>query len=118
MTVKTEGQHKGEFLVQELGPISFDTLTYASGASAIEDGTILKDNGSGKAVAAAGTTDTAGDSNETILGIAYGRIDVTGGDVEGPAVARLAVVNTDLVTYSGSKAALIAALALQQVIVR
>lgn len=118
MTVKTELQHKGEFLVQDMGRLSFDTLTYASGASIIRDGTILADNGSGKAKAAAGTTDTAGDSDETILGIAYGDIDVTGGDVDGPAVARLADVNTDLVTYSGSKTALVAALATNHVIVR
>lgn len=115
MTTLTEGQHKGEFIVQQVdadrGDWSVDAITFASAGSDIVDGTVVKDNGSGKAVVIAGTVDTAGDSNEDIIGIAYGDYAVSGGDVAGVIVARGAVVNVNKLTIPGSNdTAVIAAL--------
>jgi hypothetical protein len=105
MTTLTEGQHKGEFIVQAVdadrGDISFDAITFASGSGTVADGTVVKDNGSGKAVPIAGTVDTAGDSNEDIIGIAFGKYDTTA-DVAGAIVARLAVVDVNKLTIPGS----------------
>lgn len=123
MTTLTEGQHKGEFIVQAVdadrGDYAFDQVTFASAGSAIVDGQVVKDNGSGKAVTIAGTVDTAGDSNEDIIGIAFGAYDVTSGDVEGAIVARGCVVDVNLLTIPGSNdTAVIAALKLLGIVAR
>lgn len=116
MTVKTEGQYKGEHIVscfnggpEEGGDLSFDKVTFASGHGVVKDGTVLKNSGA-FVVPATGTVDTAGDSDEDLAGTAYGNYDTTNGNVAGAAVARLAVVNTALITTAGSKTALVAAL--------
>lgn len=123
-TVKTEGQHKGEHIVslfngaaQSGGDISLENGTYDNGQGVILDGTVLKLVGD-KLVKATGSVDTAGDSDEDVVGTAYGNIDTTDAEVRGPYVARLAVVNTDLIVTSGSKSALVAALARLFIIAR
>ena len=123
MTTLTEGQHKGEFIVQLVdaprGDWALDQITFASAGSDVADGTVVKDNGSGKAVAISGTVDTAGDSNEDIIGIAFGDYAVSGGDVKGAIVARGAVVDVNLLTIPGSNdTAVIAALKLLGIVAR
>jgi hypothetical protein len=113
MTVKTMGQLKGEHVVQlvdaDRGDISLEKITFAAGHGTIADGTVLKDDGTGKAVPATGSVDTAGDSDEAVIGTAFGQYDTTAA-VNGVYVARLAVVDTNLLVAPGSKAALVAAL--------
>jgi hypothetical protein len=103
MSVKTETQHKGEFLVSEApGTLSREEGILSSGQVVI-DGQVLKWSGT-ELIAAAGTLDSSdGDNTEDIAGIAYGAIDASsagpGGAVDTPIVyiARLAEVKLDLV---------------------
>lgn len=97
MSTKTEGKHTEEFLISEEENISREAGTLASGQTVV-DGQAVKDNGSGKLVAAAGTHDTAGDSTETILGIVCGNWSVSA-DTTVPYIARIAAVKTSAVTY-------------------
>lgn len=106
MTTLTEGQHKGEFIVQlvdaDRGDICVDAITFASGNGVVADGTVVKDNGSGKAVPILGLIDSDDSVAEPVLGIAYGNYDTTNGDVAGVIVARLAVVDSTKLTIPGS----------------
>lgn len=99
MSVLTEGKHKVEFLLsQGPGEISFDTGTLASGQSFAEtkDGRVLKDNGSGKLIVAAGTN-TSGVSSEDIRGILVGDVDASAGDKPVVIVTRLAEVKSSAI---------------------
>jgi hypothetical protein len=113
MTVKTLGQLRGEHVVQlvdaDRGDFCLDKITFASGHGTVEDGTVMKDDGTGKAVPAAGTVDTAGDSDEAVIGTAFGKYDTTAA-IAGVIVARAAVVDTTKIVAPGNKAALVAAL--------
>lgn len=106
MTTLTEGQHKGEFIVFandiNQGNLSFDAATFASGNGVILDGTIVKNNGSGKVVPITGLVDSDDSVAEDVAGIAYGTVDTTNGDVKGAIVARLAVVDSTKLTIPGS----------------
>lgn len=124
MTVINEGQYKGEHVVAlfqtgaagEGGDISMGKGVYGSGHGIVKDGTVLK-LVANKLVPATGTVDTAGDADENVVGTAFGNFDTTA-DVAGAYVARLAVVDTNLITTSGSKSALVAALAKLFIIAR
>lgn len=94
MTVKTEAQHMGEFLVSEgEGTISRESGTLKSG-EVVGDGTVLADDGTGKLVAATGA------SGEDVKGIVLGARDATAGDLAVPYIARLAEVKEELVHAS------------------
>lgn len=110
--VKTEGQHKGEFLVSEAnGTLSRETGTLTAGQITV-DGRLLKWS-SGKLVVAAGTLNSAGTSDEDLAGIAVGATDASvagpGGSVDTTIVyiARMAEVKAENVVYhvSGTNAA-------------
>ncbi len=95
--VKTEGKHKGEFLLSEApGTLSREAGILSSG-QVVEDGQVLKWSGV-ELIAAAGTVNSAGANTEDIAGIAYGNYDASadgpGGAVDTPIVyiARLAEV--------------------------
>ena len=113
MTVKTMGQLRGEHVVQlvdaDRGDFSLDKVTFASGHGTLEDGTVMKDDGSGNIVPATGSVDTAGLSDEDVVGTTFGKYDTTTA-VNGVIVARCAVVDTNLIVAPGTKAALVAAL--------
>jgi hypothetical protein len=95
MTVKTELQHMGEFLVGEMdGTISREKGTLASG-QIVTDGTVLQ-LVSGKLHAATGA------NGEVVKGIAYGSHDASAGDITIPYIARLAEVDQSLVIAEGS----------------
>lgn len=99
MTVKTEGKHTEEFLLREgNGDISRESILLLSGQTAV-DGQAIKDNGSGKAIVAAGTHNTAGVSTETILGIICGNYTAVSADTRVAYIARLATVKDAVVTY-------------------
>jgi hypothetical protein len=92
MTVLTEQQHAGEFLVSEgNGSISRESGTLLSGQVVI-DGEV--------AILAAGKLKAGtGASGEDVVGIFYGAHDATGADKPSvPYIARLAEVKEDLVT--------------------
>lgn len=92
MTVKTEVQHTGEFLISEgPGTISRESGTLKSG-EVVKDGTVLADDGTGKLVASEGA------SGEDIVGISYGAYDASAAAMPIAYIARLAEVDTDLVT--------------------
>src|SRR6185436_664151 len=93
----TEGKHTEEFLVSEVPDMARETYTRASGQNVV-DGQVLKDNGSGKAIAAAGTHNTAGTSTETIIGVVCGNWNVSA-DTVVPYIARLATVKDSAMTY-------------------
>jgi hypothetical protein len=102
MTVLTEGQHKGEFLVSEApGTLSRESGTVASG-QVLVDGQVVKLS-SGKLIAATGAN-SGGVGSETLEGIVLGNVDASGGDVKlVPYIARLAEVKDAALTkYSGS----------------
>ena len=94
MPVLNEGQHTGEFLVSEgNGSISREVGTLLSGEDVV-DGQIAARDGSGKLVAAAGTFDTEGVSDEDIVGVFYGDANADGADLENVVyIARLAEVD-------------------------
>jgi len=101
MTTLTEGQHKGEFVVQlvdaDRGDISLENGTFLAGHD-VPDGTPLKKSGS-KLVPCDGSVNSAGGSDETVVGLSYGHYDATNADVKGAYVARLAVVDASLVNF-------------------
>lgn len=88
MVVKTESQHKGEFLVSEgPGSISRESATLLSG-EVVTDGAVVAVDGSGKLVASTGNA-----AGETIVGVVLGDHDASAGDVKNvPYIARLAEV--------------------------
>ena len=96
MTVLTEQQHAGEFLVSEgNGSISRESGTLLSG-EVVNDGQV--------AIVAAGKLKAgSGASGEDVVGIFYGAHDASAGDKKGvPYIARLAEVKEDLVTADGA----------------
>lgn len=105
MTVKTETQHKGEFLVSRAnGSLSMEAGVLSSGQTVV-DGQVLKWSGT-ELIAAAGTLDSSdGDNTEDIAGIAYGSYDASADGPDGSVdtdivyVARLAEVKDELLTY-------------------
>lgn len=104
MSVKTETFHAEEFLLREgNGDISREAATVASG-QVLVDGQVVKDNGSGKMIAAAGNHDSGDDSTEAILGVVIGNWDSsatgTNADILGvPYIARMATVKDMAITY-------------------
>ena len=101
--VKTEPQHKGEFLLSEApGALSREKGVLTAGQK-VADGRALALS-AGKLVAATGAMDSSGDSSEVIVGFAYGAVDASadgpGGSVDTPIVyiARLAEVKSSNVT--------------------
>lgn len=107
MSVKTETQHKGEFLLSEApGTLSREAGILSSGEN-VKDGQVLKWSGV-ELVAAVGTVNSAGENTEDIAGIAYGAVNASstgpGGAVDTPIVyiARLAEVKlANLTLYTG-----------------
>jgi hypothetical protein len=97
MTVKTEGQHKGEFLVSEAnGTLSREVGTLASG-NTVNDGQVLALSG-GKLVASVGNA-----GSEVLVGIVLGSHDASAADKpDVPYVARLAEVDGSLVTVDAT----------------
>lgn len=90
MTVKTEAQHMGEFLISEgEGTISRESGTLKSG-EVVVDGEVL--------ILVAGKLQAGtGASGEDVVGLSYGAHDATGGDLKVPYIARMAEVDTSLV---------------------
>lgn len=124
--VKTEGQHRGEFLLSRgPGNLSFDQDVLKSGQN-VTDGRLLVRDGTGKLIASAGDLSTGGDAEEDFVGFAYGDYDATGGDTPIVVVARLAEVKASnvvlhAVTGGGAAAATAAvkeAIAAKMLIVR
>ncbi|WP_435102350.1 head decoration protein [Arhodomonas sp. AD133] len=101
MGVKTEGMHRGEFLVSEAnGSRSRETVTIASG-QVLEAGAVLgKVTASGEYTAyAPGATD----GSEAAAAVLYDAVDTGEGTKEAVVVARDAEVNaTELVWPSGA----------------
>lgn len=115
MTVLTEVQHMGEFLVSEgPGTISRESGILLSG-QVVKDGQVVTINGAGKLVAGTGA------SGEDVVGIVLGNHDATGADKKQvPYIARLAEVDLTLVYAEEVSDAVVdwAALALLNIIPR
>lgn len=96
--VKTESQHRGEFLVSEAnGHLSRETGILASGNVA-NDGRAVK-MVAGKLVPATGSANSDGTSDEDIVGVVLGDHDATSADVAGVVyIARLAEVKASATT--------------------
>ena len=117
MTVFTEGRHAGEYLIWEADPsYSRETGTVASGEN-LAAGTVLKDDGTGKLVAATGDLATDGSLQEAAVGVLYDNVDATAGDIAGAVyTARSSTVELAALTYpaettsGGEQAAIIASL--------
>lgn len=113
--VKTEGQHREEFLLTDLGDLSRESADLASGQD-VADGTLMKFS-TGKLVAATGTVDTEGNPTEDIAGFIIGSWDVSA-DTPVAYVARLASVKSAKIVIGGSNDAdIIAWLAAERMIV-
>lgn len=100
MTVLTERQHAGEFIVSEAnGTLSRDAATLASG-NTVKDGDVVALSG-GKLVRATGAA-----SSEVQVGVVIGTHDASGGDkLNVPYIARFAEVKRALVYQNGSATA-------------
>lgn len=98
MTAKTESQHAGAFIGDELdNGLSRDTGTVASGQVLVDGQAIMK-NGSDKIVAADGSG-TSGDLDGTVCGIVIGAWDATSGDIANvPFIHNNATYKSSLVT--------------------
>lgn len=107
MTVKTELQHMGEFLVSEgEGTISREKATLAAG-NVLKDGMVVALS-SGKLVPSHGA------SGEDVVGISYGNYDATAADLpDVPYIARLAEVDQSLVVAAEASGAVVAWAALK-----
>jgi len=82
MTTKTEGAHAAEFLVSESnGALSRNKIVVLSGQDLVAGEIVLLS--AGKAIAADGAADTAGDLLVQAAGILYDNVDATGGDEDG-----------------------------------
>ncbi|MET4240309.1 head decoration protein [Bradyrhizobium sp. RT10b] len=99
-TVKTEPQHRGEFLVSEAnGTLSREVGTLSSGNVA-KDGRVVK-LVAGELVPATGSN-AGGVSDEAIVGIILGDHDATAADLKGVVyIGRLAEVKASAVTLHG-----------------
>ncbi|MBR0876887.1 head decoration protein [Bradyrhizobium liaoningense] len=98
--VKTEPQHRGEFLVSEAnGTLSREVGTLSSGNVA-KDGRVVK-LVAGELVPATGSN-ASGVSDEAIVGIVLGDHDATAADLKGVVyIGRLAEVKASAVTLHG-----------------
>ncbi|MET3995837.1 hypothetical protein ABID65_007509 [Bradyrhizobium sp. S3.9.2] len=98
--VKTEPQHRGEFLVSEAnGSLSREVGTLSSGNVA-KDGRVVK-LVAGELVPATGSN-ASGVSDEAIAGIIYGDHDATAADLKGVVyIARLAEAKASAVVLHG-----------------
>lgn len=100
---KDEGLYAGEFLISEgVSEISRDPVVIASGEGVLEAGAVLgKITASGKF----GAYDNAAtDGTQTAVGVLYSKVDATSADVKSVAIARLAEVKTDLLSYLSTQA--------------
>lgn len=119
MAVLTEGRHAGEFLLSEAnGTLSRDTIAVAAGEN-LEAGAVVERNGSGKAVA------YTGESDSDIAGVLFDAVDATDGEVAGAVIiARLAEVKESAISVENDdtpetiKAAAIVALKTLDIVAR
>lgn len=103
MVVKTEGRHKGEFLMSRAnGDLSMEVATLTSGQKVV-DGQVLSVVG-GKLVAATGHLASSGLSDEVFGGIAFGNYDASAtganADTSIVVVARLAEVKANALKFN------------------
>lgn len=121
MTVLTMGRQTGEFLVSEAnGRLSREVVTVAAGADLVP-GTVLGQVTAGGAYAALNTA--AVDGSEVAAAVLYDHAYAASAAVEGVIVARLAEVRGSDLEWpdgitEGDKAAAIAELAANNIIVR
>jgi hypothetical protein len=91
MTVKTEGQHAGEFLISEAsGTRSRESITVTGGSFPV--GQVLgKITASGKYTAYDAAVDPA-DGSETAVAVLFDAVDASSADAKGVAIMRDAEV--------------------------
>jgi hypothetical protein len=101
----TEGNYNREWLISNLGGLSFENIVVASGSGVLPSGRML-----GK-ITAGGKYDNyddgAANGTQTCVGILLDEVDATSADVNAVMVARLAEVKNTLITAEtgGHKAA-------------
>ncbi|KEC73157.1 phage protein [Rhizobium leguminosarum bv. phaseoli CCGM1] len=99
MTTLTMGERDEEFILSEAnGQLSRSNATLKSGEN-LKAGTLLKDDGTGKLIAATGSLNTAGDLVTPIAGILCRTTDATGGDVSVSILDKDAEVKDAFLTY-------------------
>ncbi|MGR9252734.1 head decoration protein [Rhizobium leguminosarum] len=99
MTTLTMGERDEEFILSEAnGQLSRSNATLKSGQN-LKSGTLLKDDGTGKLIAATGSLNTAGDLVTPIAGILCRTTDATGGDVSVSILDKDAEVKDAFLTY-------------------
>jgi len=99
MTTLTMGERDEEFILSEAnGQLSRSNATLKSGQN-LKAGTLLKDDGIGKLIAATGSLNTAGDLVTPIAGILCRTTDATGGDVNVSIIDQAAEVKDAFLTY-------------------
>jgi hypothetical protein len=109
MTIKTEGQHMGEFLVSEAP----GTLSREEGVLKLDqdlkDGTVLAVDETGDLIAHPGNAITDGSLEDPVAGILLGNHDTTSAGPGGSAdkrvayIARHAEVKRALLTFPGAE---------------
>lgn len=103
MSINTEeGVYAGEFLISEgNGAISRDSIVVASGAGALEAGSVLgKVTASGKYVA---YDSAATNGSEVAAAVLFSKVDATSADADGVAITRSAEVKNDLLVYDAGQ---------------
>lgn len=97
MTVLTEGAHAGEFIISEgNGYITRKAITVLSGEVLVAGAVLGLVTASGKYV----EHNPAGvDGSENAIAILFEGVDATAGDASGVAIARMAEINGDEITW-------------------
>ncbi len=97
MATLTEGRHTGEHLISDLGSISRDVVTIASGSGKLAPGRVLsKLSAGGKYV----PYDNVGtDGSEVAKAILYAAVDATSADVRAVVHSRLCEVKASLLDW-------------------
>lgn len=103
MPTLTEGARTGEYLISDLGSLSRDVITIASGSGKLGPGRVLaKLSADGKYV----PYDNVGtDGSETAKAVLYGPVDATSADVKAVGHTRLCEVKTALLDWGAVDAA-------------
>lgn len=120
MTILTEGNHAGEFIVSEVNPMFREAITVLSG-EVLKAGAVLgKITASGKYVE---VDPAASDGSQAAAGVLFDNVDATGADKRAVALVRLSVLNAQEIVWpdaisSPNKATAIGQLAALNIVLR
>lgn len=100
MTTFTEGYHRGEAVLSDMGAISFESVTIVSGAGVVKSGTVLgKISASGKYTP---YDDGLGNGAQVAVCVNLDEVDATSTDQVATVLMRLGQVKKDVLQWHAS----------------